>query len=53
MGHVLSNPREKGWCEKGPLHEKKKEKKRKEIERAQGFSESTLGFLPRVRKVRR
>ena len=47
----ISDLREKGWHEKGLLHEKRKEKK--ETKRVQGFSESTLRFLPKVREVRR
>ena len=50
----ISHPREIGWYEKAFLHEKRKEKDRKEKrEWAQGFSWSTLGFLPKVREARR
>ena len=35
------------------VRKEKKRREKKETERVQGFSESTLEFLPRVREVRR
>ena len=51
VGRAISDPREKGWHEKSFYV--RKEKKRKEERKGAGSFVSTLGFLPRVREVRR